>query len=147
MNILWLSTAFIAIVLLSWLITSWVYRYAVSHSILDHPNQRSLHLEPTPRGGGLSIVLLVLGGIVLLWLSNLLSRDFALGAFGGCVLVAVIGWVDDTINFSTVARGCFYLLASTWAVYWILGADHFSTMDNAFVVFGSILWVAWLTKR
>jgi len=66
-NIL-ISAAFVFIVFLSWGITAWVKHYALNNSIMDHPNQRSLHSVPIPRGGGLSISLIILSGVLILWL-------------------------------------------------------------------------------
>lgn len=38
--------------LLAMLLTAALRRYALSHSLIDIPNQRSSHSVPTPRGGG-----------------------------------------------------------------------------------------------
>ena len=38
------------------LLTGWARRYALSSELLDHPNDRSSHTTPTPRGGGIAIV-------------------------------------------------------------------------------------------
>ena len=38
-------------------LTGWMRRVALRRGILDHPNERSSHSEPTPRGGGLAIVI------------------------------------------------------------------------------------------
>ncbi len=35
--------------------------YAIKHNVIDRPNQRSSHSVPTPRGGGVAIVLTLLG--------------------------------------------------------------------------------------
>ncbi|MBL8107889.1 MAG: hypothetical protein JNJ72_20140, partial [Anaerolineales bacterium] len=44
----------------------WIIRqYAERRRIMDHPNERSSHSAPTPRGGGRAIVIVVLAaGIV-----------------------------------------------------------------------------------
>ncbi|HZM25656.1 MAG TPA: hypothetical protein VFC02_28155, partial [Anaerolineales bacterium] len=38
-----------------------IRRYAERRQIIDRPNERSSHSTPTPRGGGLAIVILVIG--------------------------------------------------------------------------------------
>ena len=146
MNIVWLSIAFVLIVFLSWTITAWVKRFALNNSIIDHPNQRSLHCVPMPRGGGLSITLLILFGITTLWAYQLLSSELTMAALIGGSLVALIGWLDDRSNFSIVARASFYLLASIWSVYWMLGIDFGTNIDNILLIFCLIIGIAWLTN-
>ena len=41
-------------------------RYALRNAIMDIPNVRSSHATPTPRGGGLAIVLVFMGALILL---------------------------------------------------------------------------------
>ena len=41
-------------------------RYALRRGLLDHPGERRSHALPTPRGGGISIVIAML--VVLAWL-------------------------------------------------------------------------------
>lgn len=52
---------FILLISLSYLSVWIIRRYTEQRQILDHPNERSSHVTPTPRGGGLVIVFLVLG--------------------------------------------------------------------------------------
>lgn len=52
---------FIFFVFLAYLAVSLIRRWVVKGQLLDHPNDRSMHLAPTPRGGGLAIVVIVLG--------------------------------------------------------------------------------------
>jgi len=49
--------------LLSAALTALVKIYARRAKLLDVPNQRSSHQVATPRGGGLSVVLIFLGGV------------------------------------------------------------------------------------
>ena len=65
--------------------------------MLDIPNTRSLHTRPTPRGGGLGIVIGVLVGAWSLFIfrtSNIPFREIAALSLGGTI-VALIGWFDD----------------------------------------------------
>jgi len=144
-NIL-ISAAFVFIVFLSWGITAWVKHYALNNSIMDHPNQRSLHSVPIPRGGGLSISLIILSGVLILWLYKLLSIELTMAAFIGGSLVALIGWLDDRSNFPIVARALFYLFASIWSVCWILGIGEVANIDNILYIFCLIVGTAWMTN-
>jgi len=65
--------------------------------MLDIPNARSSHTRPTPRGGGLGIVIGVLIGGWSLFISRVLSaplREIAALSLGGGI-VALAGWLDD----------------------------------------------------
>jgi len=85
--------------LLAWLAIgaggTWLARrYAVRHQLLDAPGERRAHTVPTPRGGGIGIVVaLLLSG---LWLLGTTTEPFALAAaLLGMTLVAAVGLVDD----------------------------------------------------
>lgn len=105
----------------SCVLTSVVRRYALRADILDVPNHRSAHRHPTPRGGGLAIVVVVLAGVVFLAPSGFMPRANAIALFGGGALVALIGWVDDRRGVSASTRLVIHTLAAAWAVYWLGG--------------------------
>ena len=46
-----------AILIMSLVMTAGLRRYALARSVIDVPNARSSHTVPTPRGGGVAIVL------------------------------------------------------------------------------------------
>lgn len=50
----------------SLVLTALVRRYALTRQLIDEPNARSSHLNPTPRGGGLAIVLVFLVALLAL---------------------------------------------------------------------------------
>ncbi len=47
----------LTVFLLSWALTWGGRHYALSKSLMDIPNERSSHSVPTPRGGGVAIVI------------------------------------------------------------------------------------------
>ncbi len=75
--------------------TAAVRAYAERVRLMDVPNQRSSHETVTPRGGGLSLVIVSLG-IVVIDFVNLISLD---GVFfvllGTGLMVAIVGFIDD----------------------------------------------------
>jgi UDP-N-acetylmuramyl pentapeptide phosphotransferase/UDP-N-acetylglucosamine-1-phosphate transferase len=90
--------------LLSWLLVhggaaaalTWgTRRYALWRGLVDAPGERRSHAVPTPRGGGIAIVAMVLSACA--WLAwRMPAHAGAIGLFaGGLLLVAAIGWVDD----------------------------------------------------
>ncbi len=79
-----------------------IRRLGLRHQILDHPNERSSHSIPTPRGGGLAIVILVLG--MGLW--SALETDLSRGLIyvAGGLIIAWLGWRDDLHSLSPRLR-------------------------------------------
>jgi len=65
--------------------------------LLDIPNARSSHTRPTPRGGGLGIVIGVLVGAWSLFATQIISMPLLeIAAISlGAGIVALIGWLDD----------------------------------------------------
>ena len=99
----------------SWLMTRQVLRFALSRGMLDVPNDRSSHSVPVPRGGGLAIVLATLAGLALSGAAGWMSWRLVL-AFCGAVPIAFIGWLDDRMNVTPLARIGVHIAAAIWAV-------------------------------
>ncbi len=78
------------------LLTGAVTHYLRRRAILDHPNERSSHAVPTPRGGGWGI------------LAVLLPAWTALGVgpwvLAGVTLLAAVSWLDDRHNLAPGPR-------------------------------------------
>lgn len=74
-----------------------------SSSLLDVPNHRSSHKAPTPRGGGIAIVLAFLLSFGWLTLTEAVPLRIAIGLAGSISMVALIGFLDDW-GFSLNAR-------------------------------------------
>lgn len=69
--------------------------YALRRDLLDHPGERRSHVVPTPRGGGIGIVLSMFVAMGLLaYADDGQVLEMALAATG-LLLVAGIGWLDD----------------------------------------------------
>jgi UDP-N-acetylmuramyl pentapeptide phosphotransferase/UDP-N-acetylglucosamine-1-phosphate transferase len=93
--------------------------WALRRKMFDIPNDRSLHQQPTPRGGGLVITLLVL--IAWLPFSRVLGASavtHAQWALLGCsAMIAAISWLDDLRGLSSLVRLLVHLIAAVIAVY------------------------------
>src|SRR3970040_2642393 len=77
-------------------IAPWPARaYALQRNLTDHPGDRRSHGAPTPRGGGIAIVLCLLVATLALAVRDP-SRAMPLGGFAlALLLVAGIGGWDD----------------------------------------------------
>jgi UDP-N-acetylmuramyl pentapeptide phosphotransferase/UDP-N-acetylglucosamine-1-phosphate transferase len=75
---------------------TWLAReYAIRRELIDHPGERRSHDVPTPRGGGISIVIALLVAACVLGWRNPQQIVLIAGFVIGLVLVAVVGMVDD----------------------------------------------------
>ena len=79
-------------------------RYALRRRLLDEPGDRRSHSTPTPRGGGIAIVVAWLLGIGWLTARATGATPFLEAAAIGLVLVAGVGWVDDHRPLSPWSR-------------------------------------------
>lgn len=100
--------------------TRLVRAYAERARILDIPNYRSSHSEPTPRGGGVVLGLAWTGGTGWLLVTDGVAFNTALALLGGGLVVALTGWWDDRRSLPRKMRFGFHLGAAVWTV-WLLG--------------------------
>jgi UDP-N-acetylmuramyl pentapeptide phosphotransferase/UDP-N-acetylglucosamine-1-phosphate transferase len=87
-------------------------RYALRRALIDHPGERRSHAQPTPRGGGVGVVvalLAALGGLAWAFPSE---RWLLLAAATGLLLVAATGWVDDHRPLAALPRLAVHALAA-----------------------------------
>ena len=71
-------------------------RYAIQRQLIDHPGERRSHAVPTPRGGGVAIVIaLLVAACVLGWRNPHRCVVPVVRFIVGLLLVAGIGMVDD----------------------------------------------------
>ncbi len=115
------------------LIRGWAARY-----LLDHPNERSSHVTPTPRGGGIAIVAVTLLGS-LFWM----TPKFAVVA-GLALVIAVVSFIDDLrhlpaklrllIQFAVAVPVALLFMPPLWApvvAFWIAGLTNaYNFMDG-----------------
>jgi len=111
----------VLVTILSWLLTGLLRRYALKQNLLDVPNVRSSHSVVTPRGGGLSIVLIFLLSVTLLFVFSGMPFDIFMAIFGGGVLVSGIGFLDDHGHVPARWRILVHFTAAFWAMAWLDG--------------------------
>jgi UDP-N-acetylmuramyl pentapeptide phosphotransferase/UDP-N-acetylglucosamine-1-phosphate transferase len=110
-----LQLAFVVSAVLCW-------RFAVPDSlfhVLDHPGERSLHHQPTPRSGGVAIVIaLLLGWGAAAGLGSLAWDDVMSWLSAGVVVLAIVGAIDDRMGLSPLMR----LMVQMLAAFFLLAA-------------------------
>lgn len=142
--------AFSILALLSHLLVRLIRRYAERRQILDHPTERGLHVTPTPRGGGLAIVLIVIGTGLWFVRTEDLSRNLVYLACG--VVIAFLGWRDDLHSLSPRVRFAVQGLVAAVSIY---GLGYFKSVTiplfgelqlGAVGVVITFLWIVGLTN-
>src|SRR5215475_8619761 len=93
---------FSILTILSYLLVYLIRRYAERRQIIDHPNERSSHVTPTPRGGGLAIVILVIATGLSVIREAELSHALIYLTCG--IVIAYLGWRDDVHSLSARVR-------------------------------------------
>ncbi|HET7664142.1 MAG TPA: glycosyl transferase family 4 [Rhodanobacteraceae bacterium] len=123
----WLcGAAFVLSVALTWAAIA----YAHQRGMLDEPGYRRSHSIPTPRGGGVGLVvgtLLVVMVALPYWPGgHVLPVAVAMGVAG--LLVAVAGWVDDHRDIPVLSRLLVQLLAAGLFSATVIHAHHLAWM-------------------
>jgi UDP-N-acetylmuramyl pentapeptide phosphotransferase/UDP-N-acetylglucosamine-1-phosphate transferase len=77
--------------------------FSLKKNILDIPNERSSHSHPTPRGGGLAIVISWYIGITILFFTGNLTMNLYFALLSGIVL-AGISLIDDISGLKPIIR-------------------------------------------
>ncbi|MNJ12149.1 putative undecaprenyl-phosphate N-acetylglucosaminyl 1-phosphate transferase [compost metagenome] len=125
-----------AVAVVSFILTAALRRYALSRSLLDIPNARSSHSLPTPRGGGVAIVLAFIAALICLYWWGEISLAMFVGSFGAAGLIALIGFMDDHGHLAARWRLLGHFLAAAWALFWLGGVP-------TIVVFGMPVELGW----
>ena len=99
-------------------LTYLVRQFALSKNIIDTPNERSSHTIPTPRGGGLAIVLSFYLSLVVIFALGELKPDIFYGILG-LASIAIIGFIDDHDHIPARYRLIVHFAAAGWACYWL----------------------------
>lgn len=135
-------------VLLSYLGVAGLKRWAERRQMLDVPNERSSHTQPTPRGGGLAIVVVVLFGWLVVLSLHPGSWVFAdLLYVIGAALIAAVSWVDDLRSLSSRLRFGIHMSGAALAI-WSFG--YWSTITLPVIgslylgLVGLILTFVWI---
>ncbi|WP_137885841.1 glycosyltransferase family 4 protein [Pseudomonas sp. 2FE] len=134
MTIWWL---FAAVAGVSLLLTGALRRYALARSLMDIPNGRSSHSVPTPRGGGVAIVLSFLAALPLLASVGVLAWPVMWALLGAGAWIAVVGFLDDHGHVAARWRLLAHFIGAGWALGWLGGLPPL-------VIFGFDMELGWL---
>lgn len=142
---------FIISLVVTYLGVRWFRSWSLRKGYLDHPNERSSHDTPTPRGGGLVIASVTLSAYIgCSWLVDYrLSWGFIIGA----LIIVIVSWLDDVYSLSFGWRLFAHLIA---AAVLTLDVGYFDEFSIPFVkaqlhlgIFGmvvSMILIAWFVN-
>ena len=95
-------------------------------AVLDHPNDRSSHVIPTPRGGGIAVIAsIVVAALGWAMLSG--QSQGGLGVvFGLTIALSVVSFIDDLRNLSAGIRLTAHALAVAGGLWALDGHGAFA---------------------
>jgi UDP-N-acetylmuramyl pentapeptide phosphotransferase/UDP-N-acetylglucosamine-1-phosphate transferase len=139
-------------VILGFVLAAWLtWRFCDPNSrfhILDHPNERSLHAQSTPRSGGLAILIAIIVSVAVASLSNSV-HDLAV-ITASFFIVAGVSFLDDRYSIAPGYR----LIAHVFAAAVVLaGGFYLQTLEvpgtiwqwpYAVAALFSVLYTVWM---
>ena len=120
---------------LAWGITWAIRRHARKLALLQAPNGRSSHVEPTPHGGGLAIVVATI--LAALWL-GMADASPGSAVLGLALLIALLGLWDDIQPLSVLPRLLVHILVCG-AAAWL--SDEPGAVGLALLLIAGVWWV------
>lgn len=114
----------ISLGLLSFGLTYLIRKIALHKKIFDIPNERSLHSVPTPKGGGLAIVISWYIGLSIFYYLNIIEKDLYFALLSGFILM-LISFIDDLMNIKPWIRLVVHFITSIIAFYFLNGLRPF----------------------
>ncbi len=96
--------------------TPYVRSRLLTKGVLDQPNERSSHATPTPRGGGIAVVVgLVLAGAWLVFRGA--APTSTLYMIVAVLVLGSVSWRDDVKNLSARVRLGAQVVVVAWIIY------------------------------
>lgn len=118
---------------------------ALRDGVLDVPNERSSHTVPTPRAGGVAIVVAVSVGALALWGQRLVVPARVEAIAGAGVVLAVIGFIDDHRPVLARWRLLTHFIAAWWVIHAFGGVPPIYAFGHQLPLGGAAIWLAVIT--
>lgn len=121
--------------------------WARAHGVLDLPNDRGGHALPTPRGGGLAIVVVVSVAALLAAVLHPESVGSLAGVMLPALAVALVSWFDDIHSVPIRIRFLVHFAAAVAATAMLGPVERVDLGSFGAVEFGDAAWpltVLWI---
>ncbi len=92
-----------------------LFIFKFKEKFIDIPNLRSMHVIPTPRGGGIIFVFITIASSLIYLLINGYSNVYIIPIL--CIPLAFIGILDDLYKVSSSIRYVFHIFTSSSILY------------------------------
>jgi UDP-N-acetylmuramyl pentapeptide phosphotransferase/UDP-N-acetylglucosamine-1-phosphate transferase len=138
----WAAVAFSACAV-SLLLTWASIRYARQKRLIDEPGHRRSHVVPTPRGGGIGLVVAVLAGLPVMALMAGEGGDRAAlwALLAAIAVVAAVGWIDDHGGLGVGWRLLAHGIAAVLLALPSLGLVLADLDTNPFIIWVAMAWL------
>ena len=139
--------SFLLAVFVSWVIK----KYAFSLGMVDVPNERSLHVIETPRGGGLGIIAPMVIALIIMMLGRFYDNRSLAALMCSTLILALTGWFDDRFGLHVLSRIVIQVFAGI-IVLSMLGAYEQLELAGKIIFLGSLaplvtlFWFLWMTN-
>jgi UDP-GlcNAc:undecaprenyl-phosphate GlcNAc-1-phosphate transferase len=114
--------AFAVAAVIAWLLVPVAERIAWRIGAVDYPNERSLHIEPTPKLGGLAIFVAIAVATILF----LPWAEQTQALLAGAVVITVVGVVDDIYELNPLLKLLGQIVAAAIPVLNGVNASNFT---------------------
>ena len=142
---------YLTLFILSFITTYIVREIAIRLNIYDIPVDRSSHTVPTPRGGGIALVVCWYAGIIyehIFWTS---MPTYLFHAFLSGLLIVAIGLADDVWRINPKIKFIFQFTAALLALYFLGGLQKadlgFTIIKNRYILSAlALVGIIWATN-
>ncbi len=101
------------------LLSAATVRMMITARVMDPPGDRKSHHQPTPKGGGVGVVVTFLAGIIVLYRYAEFARladPYFRGVIEASVAIALVAFLDDLFDWPFVVKLAAQVLAALVAV-------------------------------
>ncbi len=131
------------------ILTLGIRYYARHKELLDHPNDRSSHVIPTPKGGGLAIMVTFYGALTYLYLQTQVDAKLFF-ALLSALPVVIVSLIDDIYPLSAKIRFTVQLVSAAAALYVLGGVNAINfilfSLDGVWLNVIALFGIIWMTN-
>jgi len=128
--------------IISFILTYIIRLFALKYKLIDVPNERSSHNVPTPKGGGVAIVISWFLGITVLFFMGYVEDSLYFALLSGIIL-SVVSLIDDFVNVKPFIRLIFQFITVIIAFYFLNGLRPFIipelSLNNLYVIYPIVI--------
>jgi Fuc2NAc and GlcNAc transferase len=132
------------VLFLSVFITKFYRSFAINKAIVANPNNRSLHKNFKPSGGGLVFSLICIFALGILSLFQIFELELFMALVIGSFFASLFGFCDDIYDIDAKKKLIIQVFLSFWAIVWLNIEDYeiFKLLPQWFsIIFCSFLFV------